>query len=134
MGYTWDKHVPGSNLSQRRTPYEASRSNEEGGPAVPLCLHTWGFGHSVSGSPELSWPCGWWPLFIQASPARPAGSHADPTACRESPMHLCRERMAHQFSLLLASAADSCRPILMSSLNADGSPGYINAIFANVRL
>ncbi|KAF1647827.1 Receptor-type tyrosine-protein phosphatase kappa, partial [Aptenodytes patagonicus] len=27
--------------------------------------------------------------------------------------------------------ADSCRPILMSSLNADGSPGYINAIFAN---
>ncbi|NXL54251.1 PTPRK phosphatase, partial [Podilymbus podiceps] len=27
--------------------------------------------------------------------------------------------------------ADSCRPILMSSLNADGSPGYINAVFAN---
>lgn len=37
-------------------------------------------------------------------------------------------------SLPLASAADSCRPILMSSLNADGSPGYINAVFANVRL
>ncbi|NXS50598.1 PTPRU phosphatase, partial [Balaeniceps rex] len=28
--------------------------------------------------------------------------------------------------------ADSCRPILMSSLNADGSPGYINAVFANM--
>ncbi|KAM9167335.1 receptor-type tyrosine-protein phosphatase kappa-like isoform 2-T2 [Mergus octosetaceus] len=27
--------------------------------------------------------------------------------------------------------ADSCRPILMSSLNADGSPGYINAVFAD---
>ncbi|XP_063176978.1 receptor-type tyrosine-protein phosphatase kappa-like isoform X2 [Chroicocephalus ridibundus] len=27
--------------------------------------------------------------------------------------------------------ADSYRPILMSSLNADGSPGYINAVFAN---
>ncbi|NWI59911.1 PTPRM phosphatase, partial [Calyptomena viridis] len=27
--------------------------------------------------------------------------------------------------------ADSCRPILMSSLNADGSPGYINAVFAS---
>ncbi|XP_056179990.1 receptor-type tyrosine-protein phosphatase kappa-like isoform X3 [Falco biarmicus] len=27
--------------------------------------------------------------------------------------------------------ADSCRPILMSLLNADGSPGYINAVFAN---
>ncbi|KAM4639341.1 receptor-type tyrosine-protein phosphatase kappa-like isoform 2-T2 [Amazona ochrocephala] len=27
--------------------------------------------------------------------------------------------------------ADSCRPILMSSLNADGSPGYINAVFVN---
>ncbi|KFU90242.1 Receptor-type tyrosine-protein phosphatase kappa, partial [Chaetura pelagica] len=27
--------------------------------------------------------------------------------------------------------ADSCRPILMSSLNADGFPGYINAVFAN---
>ncbi|XP_054666358.1 receptor-type tyrosine-protein phosphatase kappa-like isoform X3 [Grus americana] len=27
--------------------------------------------------------------------------------------------------------ADSCRPILMSSLNADGSPGYINAVFAH---
>ncbi|XP_052526092.1 receptor-type tyrosine-protein phosphatase kappa-like isoform X1 [Tympanuchus pallidicinctus] len=27
--------------------------------------------------------------------------------------------------------ADSFRPILMSSLNADGSPGYINAVFAN---
>ncbi|KGL97037.1 Receptor-type tyrosine-protein phosphatase kappa, partial [Charadrius vociferus] len=27
--------------------------------------------------------------------------------------------------------ADSWRPILMSSLNADGSPGYINAVFAN---
>ncbi|XP_074712630.1 receptor-type tyrosine-protein phosphatase kappa-like isoform X2 [Strix uralensis] len=27
--------------------------------------------------------------------------------------------------------ADSCRPILMSSLNMDGSPGYINAVFAN---
>ncbi|KAM7077496.1 receptor-type tyrosine-protein phosphatase T-like [Ciconia maguari] len=27
--------------------------------------------------------------------------------------------------------ADSCRPILMSSLNADGAPGYINAVFAN---
>lgn len=37
-------------------------------------------------------------------------------------------------SLPLASTADSCRPILMSSLNADGSPGYINAVFANVRL
>ncbi|XP_031413053.1 receptor-type tyrosine-protein phosphatase kappa-like isoform X2 [Meleagris gallopavo] len=30
--------------------------------------------------------------------------------------------------------ADSFRPILMSSLNSDGSPGYINAVFANVRL
>ncbi|XP_014807951.1 PREDICTED: receptor-type tyrosine-protein phosphatase T-like [Calidris pugnax] len=27
--------------------------------------------------------------------------------------------------------ADSYRPILMSSLNAEGSPGYINAVFAN---
>ncbi|XP_059690128.1 receptor-type tyrosine-protein phosphatase kappa-like [Gavia stellata] len=27
--------------------------------------------------------------------------------------------------------ADSCRPILMSSLNTDGSPGYINAVFVN---
>ncbi|NXL87748.1 PTPRM phosphatase, partial [Alectura lathami] len=27
--------------------------------------------------------------------------------------------------------ADSYRPILMSSLNADGSPGYINAVFAS---
>ncbi|XP_009076477.1 PREDICTED: receptor-type tyrosine-protein phosphatase T-like [Acanthisitta chloris] len=27
--------------------------------------------------------------------------------------------------------ADSCRPILMSSLNADASPGYINAVFAS---
>ncbi|XP_071436492.1 receptor-type tyrosine-protein phosphatase alpha-like [Pithys albifrons albifrons] len=27
--------------------------------------------------------------------------------------------------------ADSCRPILMSLLNADGSPGYINAVFAS---
>ncbi|XP_065517896.1 receptor-type tyrosine-protein phosphatase kappa-like isoform X1 [Lathamus discolor] len=27
--------------------------------------------------------------------------------------------------------ADSCRPILMSSLNANGSPGYINAVFVN---
>ncbi|NXK87508.1 PTPRK phosphatase, partial [Formicarius rufipectus] len=27
--------------------------------------------------------------------------------------------------------ADSCRPILMSSLNIDGSPGYINAVFAS---
>ncbi|XP_042660810.1 receptor-type tyrosine-protein phosphatase kappa [Tyto alba] len=27
--------------------------------------------------------------------------------------------------------ADSCRPILMSSLNMDGSPGYINAVFAD---
>ncbi|KFQ83372.1 Receptor-type tyrosine-protein phosphatase kappa, partial [Phoenicopterus ruber ruber] len=27
--------------------------------------------------------------------------------------------------------ADSCRPILMSSLNTDGSPGYINAVFAS---
>uniref|UniRef100_A0A8C9FSF1 protein-tyrosine-phosphatase n=1 Tax=Pavo cristatus TaxID=9049 RepID=A0A8C9FSF1_PAVCR len=27
--------------------------------------------------------------------------------------------------------ADSFRPILMSSLNADGSPGYINAVFAS---
>ncbi|KAM6230498.1 receptor-type tyrosine-protein phosphatase kappa-like [Porphyrio hochstetteri] len=27
--------------------------------------------------------------------------------------------------------ADCCRPILMSSLNADGSPGYINAVFAH---
>ncbi|XP_051660561.1 receptor-type tyrosine-protein phosphatase kappa-like [Manacus candei] len=27
--------------------------------------------------------------------------------------------------------ADSCRPILMSSLKADGSPGYINAVFAS---
>ncbi|KFR17090.1 Receptor-type tyrosine-protein phosphatase kappa, partial [Opisthocomus hoazin] len=27
--------------------------------------------------------------------------------------------------------ADCCRPILMSSLNTDGSPGYINAVFAN---
>ncbi|NWQ70299.1 PTPRK phosphatase, partial [Neopipo cinnamomea] len=27
--------------------------------------------------------------------------------------------------------ADSCRPILMSSLSADGSPGYINAVFAS---
>ncbi|NXH13743.1 PTPRK phosphatase, partial [Bucco capensis] len=27
--------------------------------------------------------------------------------------------------------ADSCRPMLMSSLNADGSPGYINAVFVN---
>ncbi|XP_032941948.1 receptor-type tyrosine-protein phosphatase U-like [Catharus ustulatus] len=30
--------------------------------------------------------------------------------------------------------ADSCRPILMSSVNADGSPAYINAVFASVRL
>ncbi|XP_061875327.1 receptor-type tyrosine-protein phosphatase kappa isoform X2 [Colius striatus] len=30
--------------------------------------------------------------------------------------------------------ADSCRPILMSSLNADGSPGYINAVFANTHV
>ncbi|XP_059729180.1 receptor-type tyrosine-protein phosphatase kappa-like isoform X4 [Haemorhous mexicanus] len=27
--------------------------------------------------------------------------------------------------------ADSCRPILMSSVNADGSPAYINAVFAS---
>ncbi|NWJ04321.1 PTPRK phosphatase, partial [Crypturellus undulatus] len=27
--------------------------------------------------------------------------------------------------------ANSCRPILMSSLNADGSPGYINAVFTD---
>ncbi|XP_010220017.1 PREDICTED: receptor-type tyrosine-protein phosphatase T-like [Tinamus guttatus] len=27
--------------------------------------------------------------------------------------------------------ADSCRPMLMSSLNADGSPGYINAVFTD---
>ncbi|NXN96504.1 PTPRK phosphatase, partial [Rhinopomastus cyanomelas] len=27
--------------------------------------------------------------------------------------------------------ADSCRPILMSSVNADGLPGYINAVFVN---
>ncbi|XP_068781728.1 receptor-type tyrosine-protein phosphatase mu isoform X3 [Struthio camelus] len=27
--------------------------------------------------------------------------------------------------------ADSCRPVLMSSLNADGSPRYINAVFAD---
>lgn len=32
----------------------------------------------------------------------------------------------------LASTADFFRPILMSSLNADGSPGYINAVFASV--
>ncbi|KAM3655219.1 receptor-type tyrosine-protein phosphatase T-like [Ammospiza maritima maritima] len=29
--------------------------------------------------------------------------------------------------------ADSCRPILMSSVNADGSPAYINAVFASGR-
>ena len=57
------------------------------------------FGHPVSGSPELPWLWVWWYLFIQASPAHTAGSHGDPTARRESPMALCRERMAHHFSL-----------------------------------
>lgn len=45
-----------------------------------------------------------------------------------------RERPIISSSLRLASAADSCRPILMSSVNADGSPAYINAVFASVRL
>lgn len=45
-----------------------------------------------------------------------------------------RERSIISLSVFLASAADSCRPILMSSVNADGSPAYINAVFASVRL
>lgn len=64
-----------------------------------LCLCPWGFGHPMSGSPELSWPQGWRCLFIQASPAHAAGSLADPTACKERPMPLCGDRMAHHFSL-----------------------------------
>lgn len=95
MNYTWDKYVPGSNLSQSRSPDEAS-GNNEGGPAVPLCLHPWGFGHCMSGSPGLSCPWGWECLFIQASPACATGSHPDPWI---SPMALCEETMARHFSL-----------------------------------
>lgn len=57
---------------------------------------------------------------------RVAGKAPRPSAERECPIP--------SLSLLLASAADSCRPILMSSVNADGSPAYINAVFASVRL
>lgn len=100
MGYTQDKHVPGSNLF-----WGGAQMRHQGAVRRLDLLHlrTWGFGHPVSGSPELPRPWGWQCLFIQASPAHAAGTHADPTACRESPMPLRREGMAPHFALCLRS-------------------------------
>lgn len=129
MGYTQDKHVPGSNLS-RGGPQTSHQGAVRRLDLLHLC--TWGFGHPMSGSPEL--PRSGAGSAFSSKPLQPVphGPTLTPPLAEKAPC-LCAGRGRLLISLF-ASAADSCRPILMSSLNADGSPGYINAVFADVRL